>query len=1060
MEVISEALENYKYYADQYDITGDEHDYRQRNRYGRQLIKVLENNVTPETRYKLLYKVDGVLRGIQLTPRSIDKFKEKILSGFETHREFITGSDVIDTFDIHEIDSDMQVLEVENPIRNNDGFYFRYYNKTQFDLSKYQIYTREQLDKLKENQNSDAYEHCLWYAFKQSNLVNEDQLNKLKIMLVNGNCPKSSLRPIAEKLDVQITLTEYYIGSGKSKFTYINKNTTKNKTRNNICISLFKDHYFYNDVINIHLFAAKNWNNKKFTTNKRFNEIVNHNETTNFTKYKKEYSQSALTIIKEMFDNDAFEPFKFEDHYKDVDFERTFDSDFELLENDCLLTDNNDRTVKKIKYNQNIYYADIEALVNPETNTHHGYLICWCNRDDVKYVNKKGETVEKDTPDSISVRSIQHEYGLFCVELFLEKIKDNSIVYFHNLKYDWQQLMGKVFITQGLEKDNQLYKMKVSYFKKRNIVFMDSFKMIPEKLANFSKMFKLDEVKDVMPYELYNFKNIHDFDIEIDEALKHIKEKDIEQFRKNIFDNHFDTANGTRFRHKLYATFYCEKDVKVLADGFEFFRESTLKELGLDVFNYTTISGLADDYLIKTNCYAGVYPLEGTIRAFVQESVIGGRVCTQYNKKWHVKERVQDFDAVGLYNAAMIRINGFPYGTPKILKTTNFEEIKKYNYYVVEIYIRDQDIKNYRIPLMSYYDKKEMKRVNTNDLRDMKVVVNSITLEDYITHYNIKFDIIKGVYWGNGSACSEHHKGVYLENSSEYCCNTSNSQVTKVMQDLFDKRKAYKKEKSPLQAIYKLIICSSYGKTTLRESKTNITYVYNTKANANAIKNFESKNYNLISGTEHIKHNSLECVKFYTYVNRLDHINYCHVGSLILAMSKRIMNEVIGVANENDINIFITDTDSMHILESEQPLLIEKYKEKYNRNLIGEELGQFHNDFSSSIIKKNIVSIESIFLGPKVYYDRLQGEDENGNTVYDDHIRLKGVGEHSIIATAKDQNKTVKDLYIDMLHGNEVEFDLTNGGVKFEYINGGGIRTRRKFIRKIKFENEIGVLNT
>ena len=74
---------------------------------------------------------------------------------------------------------------------------------------------------------------------------------------------------------------------------------------------------------------------------------------------------------------------------------------------------------------------------------------------------------------------------------------------------------------------------------------------------------------------------------------------------------------------------------------------------------------------------------------------------------------------------------------------------------------------------------------------------------------------------------------------------------------------------------------------------------------------------------------------------------YTYIGSLILSMSKRIMNEVMCLAEDNKLNIMYQDTDSMHINLDDIPRLGQLFKEKYERNLIGSEQGQFHSDFDS-----------------------------------------------------------------------------------------------------------------
>jgi len=997
MEATNEAISNYKYYADLFDETGESQDLRQRNRWGKKLIKILQENITPETRFKLTYTTNGIRKGIMLTPRSIDKFRDKILTGIEVHREFDTGSDVIDNFNIHDIESNINIEEVERANRNNDGFYFKYYNLTQFDLSKYQIYTKQQTKDLRELNDEDMNEHCLYLAFKNSNILTEEQLFILKTMLVEGNCPKSRLTLISKKLNIQITLTEYLLISGKISLKYINKGDRKN-----ISIALFKDHYFINDIINVHLFGARNWNKIEHNKHPRFNEILSYK--TRYT-YEKEYNQKALTVIKELFDNKGFEEFKFEDHYKDINFEMTYKQDIKLIDRDFFYNLDHTpyyREQKPANNYENIYFADFETTTQ---DLHKAHTVAWCH-----FIDK----------------NIKSAKGNHCVETFLENLKNKSIVYFHNLKYDWQQIFGNVYIIKATEKDNQLYKMTVKYFDK-TITFKDSYKMISSPLRDFSEMFKLEITKDIMPYDLYTQDNINNFDESIDLALQYIKDKDKEDFIKNIDENNFRTSNN-RFRHMEYSLFYCKKDVELLTKGFIMFRDLTFESLKLNVFDYLSISSLADDYLINQDCYQDVWPLKGTVRTFVQQTVIGGKVCSKDNKKWHLKENVQDFDAVALYPSSMSMIEGFPKGLPKKINCFNWDVIKNCSYYCLEIVITKQKEINYGIPIMTYVESDSKKRIWTNNLIGKQIIVDKTTLEDYIKYYSIEFTIIQGVYWNDGF----------------------NNNINETMEFLFQQRKKYKEEKNPIQIVYKLLMNSAYGKTILKESKESITYIYNIDKKPNAIEDFVRKNYNLIKYEEEVPHQKLKCMKYYMYKNKFDHKNYCHLGTYVLSMSKRIMNQVNEIAHENNVEIYYVDTDSMHIKENQIELLSSKFKEKHSKELIGKDMGQFHCDFNSNVIKSDIKAIETIILGPKAYYDLLEGKDENGNLVNDNHIRLKGVDHNTIKETSKIKNKSIRDLYIDLYNGETIEFDLVLGGVKMQYVSGG-IINRKQFIRKIKF---------
>jgi hypothetical protein len=166
------------------------------------------------------------------------------------------------------------------------------------------------------------------------------------------------------------------------------------------------------------------------------------------------------------------------------------------------------------------------------------------------------------------------------------------------------------------------------------------------------------------------------------------------------------------------------------------------------------------------------------------------------------------------------------------------------------------------------------------------------------------------------------------------------------------------------------------------------------------------------------------------------------------------MNEVMCTAEDNNIDIYYQDTDSMHIKSEDISKLEKAYNCKYDKQLIGKNMGQFHPDFDSDIIKKDIQARGSIFLGKKCYIDKLEGLDQNNRKVYDYHIRMKGVSNESILEYAFEhyQGDCLK-MYEDMYRGKEIEFDLLCGGKKisFTYNKNMTISSKTMFTRLIKF---------
>ena len=157
--------------------------------------------------------------------------------------------------------------------------------------------------------------------------------------------------------------------------------------------------------------------------------------------------------------------------------------------------------------------------------------------------------------------------------------------------------------------------------------------------------------------------------------------------------------------------------------------------------------------------------------------------------------------------------------------------------------------------------------------------------------------------------------------------------------------------------VVKELMNSMYGKTLLKpiETETIVKQYYH---------KYVSFNYNYIQSS--VKVGDRYYIKKIKSI--LNHFDYYHCGVEILSMSKRIMNEVMTLAEDEGLNIWYQDTDSMHINYEEVELLALAFKSKYNRDLIGEDMSQFHIDFDLDGACGEIYSTESYFLAKKSLY--------------------------------------------------------------------------------------------
>ena len=104
---------------------------------------------------------------------------------------------------------------------------------------------------------------------------------------------------------------------------------------------------------------------------------------------------------------------------------------------------------------------------------------------------------------------------------------------------------------------------------------------------------------------------------------------------------------------------------------------------------------------------------------------------------------------------------------------------------------------------------------------------------------------------------------------------------------------------------------------------------------------------------------------------------------------------------------------------------------KYNQELVGNGLGNFHIDLPQKDGYKDVYAIESLFLGKKTYIDSLEYVNDEGDKTHDLHIRMRGVPASCIKYEASKKKITVLDLYKNLYKGAVIEFDLTNDDSKF-----------------------------
>lgn len=869
----------------------------------------------------------------------------------------------------------------------NEGAFFPYYNISNIDLTPLQIFNFN---------NSNNEDNCLLYAFKQLGMLDK-YIEIIKTFINNRLVPVSSFKEICNLLDICINLHTKRNDDNTHKIkitTYGNKN----KKTYNIC--LLENHYFA--LIDLPYTSYSIINYQEIKNINGFNRIFNHNgKRFLFTNNRYINSFDILNLMlnnKEQFftkinaDNIVEKDELYFKNLKNISFNSLEYSDINIKE---VINDIDDKEKKEFK----IVFFDFETYKD-NNNNNIPYLCCSIDSNNNK----------------------NHFYGVNAGFKLLNSLKEDTLLIAHNAKFDYNFIVKYLYNCSEIKNGSNFITF-YGRFKNINIRIKDSYKLIPSPLKDFPEMFNLTNIKEVMPYNLYTEDTINKRFIDFNEVISFIKKDDINQFNSNL--KKWDCLNNDKVDIIKYSREYCIIDCILLKEGFNIFREWCLNDFKLDINDILTIPSLAHQYLLNQGCYKGCYELSGIPRMFISKCIVGGRVMSSNNKKIKLINRfINDFDAVSLYPSAMFRMDGFLKGVPKILNTTDYNIIKNYDGYFLQIKIKSISIKR-NFPLLSIRDINNNTRNFTNDIIGEIVFIDKIALEDLIKYQGVEFEVINGYYFDEGF----------------------NNKINEVIKDLFDKRKELKKNDNKSELIYKLIMNASYGKLITKPHEKDIKFFNNDKD----FNKYYSINYNKINN--YINYSG-DKYKLEEYIPLNNQFNMAHLGVSILSMSKRIMNEVICTAEDNNLNIYYQDTDSIHIEDDDIDKLQHIYKNNFNRELIGEDLGQFHSDFKLKGATKNIKAVKSIFLGKKSYIDELKGEDDEGNIIKGFHIRMKSIGKKVINYHAKKfYDGDVFKLFDDLYNGVKITFDLTNEGenVNFKFNKDYTVSTQNIFNREISF---------
>ena len=627
------------------------------------------------------------------------------------------------------------------------------------------------------------------------------------------------------------------------------------------------------------------------------------------------------------------------------------------------------------------------------------------------------------------------------------------------------------------------------------ILFIDQYPQIPMKLDDYKISFDLAKGK-TKGYRHDFYANIKTITKRYLVAPHCCYPELIKIFEEKYIKESID-GKSLLIDYRGCAIDYCQQDVETQRQGWNKMWKQVNDELNMDYNKYMTISNLSKGYCIKEGCYDNVYEIRGKTALFIRKCVVGGRTMVALHDKKNpgiriLNEREGDeyqdgfdfeyedeniysekdindififhkdgeydvtlnenknkkerklirgdailennsgfisprpklgpndkveklicLDVNSLYPYAIVLLNGYPIGPPKNIPIKDLKSkkfIKYANEYYLKILITKVN-KKLDFPILTKSGENG-ERLWINDMEGEEVYVDRISLEEIIKHHGIEFEVKTGVMFNEGY----------------------NNKIGIVVKKLYDLRTKYKKEKNPVQLLYKLMLNTAYGKTIQKPKDSRIIWRDHTiTSEKNLIKTFgESIQY--LSTSE-----NSNMFKAKIRIGILDHWAMPHCGSLVLSQSKKVMNKFLVRFGKYS---YYTDTDSIFITETGYEILKEKYPE-----VLGDNLGQLKEE---NHLSGNCVRItKAMFLAPKTYWVR--EENEKGE-IYNKFV-MKGIPQSSIEKVLKQKfNGNPETLFYALINRkNGVLFDLLDGGdkVRMDFSTINAVINLDKFNRRI-----------
>ena len=788
-------------------------------------------------------------------------------------------------------------------------------------------------------------DNCLIVALRTLG-VPESKLNKIKFSINGSKVPQNKLKILCNDLDIQIQIHRKDAGK------HLVKMGAESSPLYHICSE--EKHYFARIPTPFTKYVLDNWDTIDKTQpnwnwlcdggkRKRERECMDSWKLVRYLLDNKDKWLISMKDVNSLFQRSQY--YKEKTEITDLNYEygkhKVFKEElgfcveeeygdlreanhFDRKEDDSVVAyeyfDVETFNIKKEQVVNTVPEYEKVWKKNPNATIHQVFMLCISHGDGF---------IETYWGDKCGKKMLDTKTRCYGEEIEDEKpIKDypKYVIYAHNARYDLNFIMKYLHDFTMLENASSSLILSTGYYKNNGkilqIEIRDSYKLITAPLKKFGKMFNLSVSKEYMPYSYYNLTTVsqqlnHGVQyVPLTDVFPYVPETKREDFMKCAQDA--GALAEDKIDMMIYAEYYCKKDVEVLKKGVEKFSEWISEALGINVKQFYTIPSIAHEYFMKRGCYEDTFSCGGVVREFINRCLVGGRTMLKNNQKQMKIIKTADYDAVSLYPSAMKRMRGFLRGQPKVI-TPDIDWENQDGFFVQ---LRLTDIKKHRqFPMMSI--NKDGIRKFTDYVEDYEgkyIYVDREMFEIFKEYHHIEYEFIRGYYFDEGF----------------------NTSINTVIEEVFNNRLEAKRNKNPIEQIWKLVMNSGYGKSITKPHDTTDMYIYE-----DDLDNYIYRHYDWIKDA--IVPVPREFGKGLFRLKKIEpineHFNFCHIGIEILSMSKRIMADVMYLGEDIGCDIYYTDTDSMHIKYEDVEKLENGYYQKYNKELCGKNMGQFHIDF-------------------------------------------------------------------------------------------------------------------